>query len=401
MTTVTVPASQPTTTASRTAPARVAVVGIHGHGATHLRHLAQLAAHGTAELAATVDLRPPATELGVPHYTDLGDCLAGSRPDVVVLATPIATHAALTTQALRGGADVLLEKPTATSLAELGALRAEQERTGHLVQVGFQALGSQAVPLLRAMLDAGAVGQVHRVGIVGTWLRRRSYWQRARWAGRRELSGVPVVDGVVTNPLAHSFASALAILGCGGPGGVHEVTLDQYHVNDIQADDTSAVRLATAAGVDITAALTLCARVETDPHLTVYGSEGAVRLWYTRDEAVLLGADGRPVEHIEVGRTDLLTNLLAARRGEEDLIVPLEATAGFMTLLDAVRRAPDPRAIDPTYVRWHGLGEEPAGSQDGHSDPYPVLQDVEEWCAYCASHGLTFAEAGAPWARLA
>ena len=48
------------------------------------------------------------------RWPDLGSLLTSVPVDVVVVATPLHTHAALGRQALEAGADVLLEKPPVT-----------------------------------------------------------------------------------------------------------------------------------------------------------------------------------------------------------------------------------------------------------------------------------------------
>ena len=368
----------------------IAVVGIHGHGATHVAHVQELEKCGVARLAATVDMRPPADSAPAPrHHNSLEECLETGGVDTVIVCTPINTHAALARQVLAAGCDLLLEKPTATSWEEYTSLRRSAENSDRLVQVGFQSLGSHAIDVLPKLVAQGEIGQLQRVAIQGTWLRPTSYWERSRWAGQRVLDGIPVVDGVVTNPLAHSFATALALLGCGGDDGVQSVVLDQYHVNAITADDTSAVRIETASGIPITAALTLCASQETPPKVTLQGSQGSIDLFYTEDRGALYDVDGRLLRELTFGRTDLLENLLEVRAHGGQLRVPLGATGGFMQVLEAVRTAPDPAPIAPEYVQWH----------DDATGHHPVLQDVERWVRQAALSGQTFAEAGAPWAR--
>ncbi|MBM6978156.1 MAG: Gfo/Idh/MocA family oxidoreductase [Actinomyces succiniciruminis] len=369
----------------------IAVVGIHGHGAGHLGHVLDLQGHGSVRLAATVDIQPPELDTGAPHLETLPQCLASVDVDVVIIATPIATHLELATTALRGGCDVLLEKPPTASMEDYRILQMTADRCRRLVQVGFQALGSTAVPWLRRALAEEMIGSVRAVGIEGCWSRPVSYWRRARWAGRRTLEGRAVVDGVLTNPFAHAFASALAILGCERSDDVGPIALDQYRVNDIQADDTSTARIQTRVGAPVTAALTLCAGSEQPPLITFYGDRGAVELTYTEDRARHLDARGNAVASVEFGRRDLLSNLLAARAGEEPLLVPLESVSGFMALLEAVRCAPDPRPIAPELVTWR---DEPM------ADLTPVLRDVARWVHRCASTGSTFCEAGAPWAAM-
>ncbi|MDF2807933.1 MAG: dehydrogenase, partial [Cellulosimicrobium sp.] len=122
----------------------VAVVGVHGHGGSHLRTVAALAGQGRVRLSAVVDPRRP-DEAPAPWFPTLGDLLSSSdaavRPEVVVISTPIPTHLPLARAAMEAGVDVLLEKPTAASLAEHLALVEVAERTGRRCQVGFQTFG--------------------------------------------------------------------------------------------------------------------------------------------------------------------------------------------------------------------------------------------------------------------
>ena len=145
--------------------ASIAVIGIHGHGASHV-----LNAGRVGRLAAVVDPRPPepgspAAAPGVAWYSGLNSLLAdGPSLDAVVLCTPLHTHAELTATLLRTGIDVLLEKPPTTTMAEFKELLAVAEETGRLCQVGFQSLGSQALDRVRELVDAGAIGTVTHFG---------------------------------------------------------------------------------------------------------------------------------------------------------------------------------------------------------------------------------------------
>src|SRR6185312_13042903 len=88
---------------------RIALVGVHGFGAHHLINLDRLQAQGALDLVAVADPNPP--EAGrlagsVAVFNNLEELLAaGTAPDVVIIATPIQTHAALGLAALAAGAD--------------------------------------------------------------------------------------------------------------------------------------------------------------------------------------------------------------------------------------------------------------------------------------------------------
>ena len=380
-------------------PARVAVVGVHGHGRSHLRTVRDLAARGRATLAAVVDPRPvegtdlvagdaPLVPTGTPWYPDLAALLADRPPDVVVLVTPIHTHLGLARDAMLAGCDVLLEKPTAASLAEHDALVAAAAATGRRCQVGFQTFGSDALDELARVVASGELGEVRVVGAVGTWVRTSAYYARSRWAGRRVLDGVPVVDGVVTNPLAHAVASALRVAGATRASDVVGVETDLWHAHPIEADDTSSVVVTLANGRRVAAGLTLCAPERAAATVVVRGSAGSATLRYEHDELDLVSPRG--TRTVRAPRADLLDDLLAARLDPaRPLRCDVAATGPFMAVLDAVRAAPDPRPIAPEHVAWHGTGPE----------AHPVVHDVAAWCARVAERCATFTTLGAPWTQ--
>ncbi|HWH99676.1 MAG TPA: Gfo/Idh/MocA family oxidoreductase, partial [Propionibacteriaceae bacterium] len=197
-------------------PARLVLVGVRGFGQVHAERIARLADQGLVELVAAVDpgvvLDPPVI-YGVDLYADLAEALSIVGPvDVVVIAAPIGAHFPLASTALSSGADVYLEKPPVTSLDDFTSLLDLEQETGRVVQVGFQSLGSHALESLRT--DAFGIGPVDRIGAIGAWSRTVGYWSRSPWAGRRSLNGRAVVDGVVTNPLAHAVMTALAAVDC-------------------------------------------------------------------------------------------------------------------------------------------------------------------------------------------
>ena len=187
----------------------VLLVGARGFGAVHLMNLDRLA--DRIRLVAVADPSGgPAEGFGsdVPAFTSLDAALdAGIRPDVVIIATPTGTHFPLAMRALAAGCDVYLEKPPVATMAQFLELLAEQERTGGAVQVGFQSFGSHA------LADIAALGRPTSVATWAIWTRDAAYWTRSPWAGRRMLDGAPIVDGVVTNPLAHAIATSLRIAG--------------------------------------------------------------------------------------------------------------------------------------------------------------------------------------------
>lgn len=375
----------------------VILIGLDGFGRQHLLNIARLTELGKVRLIAGVSLSDPGPEVrgDIPVYQTLGEAReAGHRPDIVIVSTPINTHFDLAVEALRMDADVLLEKPPTATLEQYERLLVEADRCGRHVQVGFQSIGSHALPAIEDMLRRGTIGQLRAVGATGLWLRTASYYARAPWAGRRTLNGVQVVDGVVTNPLAHAVKTALHIAGAKRLGDVAQLSTQLHHAHPIEADDTSIVQLRTTAGIPVTAALTLCAADQQDPWITIYGTEGQAVLYYTRDELVITPNPQRPgaedEQRLSFERTNLLENLIDYQTGAADrLLSPLEDHGAFMKVLETVRTAEDPSAIAEKHLEFAGEGP----------DRHPIIPHIGNYLARAVKAApSSFSSLGAPWA---
>jgi predicted dehydrogenase len=345
---------------------RVALIGANGHGRWHRRQLAD----SPHNLVALCDVAPVTDTGGVPVYTDHTAMLAEQQPDIVIVATPPPTHRPIATDALRAGADVLLEKPPVLTLAEHDALSAVLAESGRALQVGFQALGSAALTRLLEAIDAGRLGTVTGVAAAGAWWRPDSYWTRSAWAGQR------AIDGALVNAFAHAVMQCLAI----ARRPVQHIELERYRTRDIGTDDTATLRL-TGDGSTVSVAVTLCSTEFVAGEITVTGTEGTAVLEYPTDRLKLPGDD----DFAEVpGRQSLLDNL-AAYPGGGPLIVPLERTKPFTAIVEAIGAAPRPALVADEHLIHHpdGTGRAIAGVADAVR-------------AAAAKHAL-FSELGGQW----
>ncbi len=121
---------------------RIALVGVHGFGERHLANLARLEAAGAVELVAVADPNPPAgghtrRDRSRSSTPSTSSWQPDTAPDVVILATPIQTHAPLALAALAAGSDVYVEKPPVASLAQFEDMLAAAEASGTAGPGGF------------------------------------------------------------------------------------------------------------------------------------------------------------------------------------------------------------------------------------------------------------------------
>src|SRR5699024_7053608 len=97
---------------------RVAVIGC-GSIARH-RHLLEYRVNPNVEIVAVCDIIPErvqetAEEYGAQAFTDYQELLEQIKPDLVSVCLPNYLHAPVSIAALKAGANILCEKPMATS----------------------------------------------------------------------------------------------------------------------------------------------------------------------------------------------------------------------------------------------------------------------------------------------
>ncbi|MEU6525556.1 Gfo/Idh/MocA family oxidoreductase [Streptomyces sp. NPDC046924] len=374
-------------------PIPVVLAGARGHGRWHLENIRRLQAAGLVRLAGVCELTPLTQEeledesgSELPEQSaDFGALLESTGAGIAVVCTPIPTHTDLALAAAERGAHLLLEKPPAPSYAEFRRMADGVAAAGAACQIGFQSLGSHAVPAIRELVAEGAIGRVTGIGGAGAWVRAEDYFRRAPWAGRRRLDGVDVVDGALTNPLAHAVATALALGGSTRAEDVTGIETELLRANDIESDDTSCVRITTAQGRPVTVAATLCAERSDEPYVLVHGTSGRITFWYKQDR-VLVQRAGHGPEELHFGRTDLLENLVAHLTTGAPLLVPPDATGAFMKVVEAIRQAPDPAPLPDDA--WHRVPGENRR----------VVPGVERLVEAAAETLSLYSELGAPWA---
>lgn len=316
---------------------------------------------------------------------DFGALLDSTGAQVAVICTPIPTHTDLALAAAKRGVHLLLEKPPAPSYAEFRRMADGVAAAGVVCQIGFQSLGSHAVPAIRELIAKGAIGTLTGVGGAGAWARDEAYYRRAPWAGKRRLNGVDVIDGALTNPLAHAVATALALNGTTRAEDVVRIETELVRANDIESDDTSCVRVTTVQGRPVTVAVTLCAEHPGEPYVLVHGSQGRITYWYKQDR-VLLQRAGHGPEEFEYGSTDLLENLVAHLTDGDALLVEPDTTGAFMKVVEAIRQAPDPAPL-PTDA-WHLIPTENRR----------VVPGIDALVTAAADTLALYSELGASWA---
>ena len=114
---------------------------------------------------------------GIPCSTDVGQVLANPSVDAVVVSTPHFLHVPLGIQAAEAGKHVVVEKPMATALSEADALIDACAANGVVLSCKEGGIRYHpAAQKAKALIQAGAIGDVMATFVFGASNKPRSYW---------------------------------------------------------------------------------------------------------------------------------------------------------------------------------------------------------------------------------
>lgn len=147
---------------------RVAVVGCGAFGRNHARVYRQLALENQVELIGVVDkdsvrAQAIAKEFGTKAFASTEDLIG--KINAASVAVPTVNHLEVARQLMEGGADVLLEKPLASSLAEADELIAVAARATRIAQCGHLERFNPAVIATVPLVTKPMFFEVHRLSV--------------------------------------------------------------------------------------------------------------------------------------------------------------------------------------------------------------------------------------------
>jgi predicted dehydrogenase len=120
---------------------------------------------------------------GVAAYGSYRAALADPRALAALVCTPHDRHVEDALAAFDAGRHVLVEKPIARSLEEADGIIDAARRAGLVLMVGENFHFMPAFRHVRALLDAGALGELREMHLVARGFRRHTGW-RARSTSR-------------------------------------------------------------------------------------------------------------------------------------------------------------------------------------------------------------------------
>ncbi len=166
---------------------KVGIIGTGNIAKTHVKSYQSFP--DLVEVVACCDLdeekaKRYAEKFDIPRvYTDYNEMMAKEQLDCVSVCTWNCAHAQAAIAAMRGGANVLCEKPMAMNAQEAKEMERVSKETGKLLQVGFVRRFGNDAEVVRRLSDAGELGDVYyvkanylrRSGGPGGWFEDKSY----------------------------------------------------------------------------------------------------------------------------------------------------------------------------------------------------------------------------------
>ncbi len=199
-------------------------------GGNHARMFSRLP---EVELVAVADVNPDTTqkvasETGARGFSDAGEMLS-SGVEAVLIATPHPFHPAVAMEAATRGIHVLSEKPLAVSVSQADAMIAACDEASVLLGVMFQQRTEGVRRAMKAMLDGGELGQLHRISMTAPWYRTQAYYDSGAWRGTWKGEG----GGILMNQAPHSLDQFVWLMGR-SPKSVQAICDTRIHAIEVE-----------------------------------------------------------------------------------------------------------------------------------------------------------------------
>ena len=307
-----------------------------------------LAAHPGFDLHGVVERTEPRMHHdypGIHRYPSVAEVLADPSIELIVVNTPSNTHFDLAQQALRAGKHVLLEKPVATSVAQLQELLALAKEAGrHLL----------AYQNRRWDTDFDAVARVVASGQLGQLIEAHFRFDRYKPVlnPKKFKEDVLPGSGLMYDLGPHLVDQAISLFG--RPQRVHKI-VGHYRVGT-QVDDYFSLHLRYGQGLNVwlTSGLLIA---DPGPAFVLHGTQGSYQKGRTDPQEAQLLAGMSPLApeygREKPGEEGRLT--LAASDGSLTTQPDLAAPGSYLGLFEAVFqtiRHGAPYPISNEHLLW-------------------------------------------------
>jgi predicted dehydrogenase len=234
------------------------------------------------ERAERARTRHPAAKV-VPNVDELFE--TAPQLDLVIVASPPATHVDLAHRALDAGLAVVVDKPMCISAAEGQTLVDHAERAGAVLTVFQNRRWDGDFLTLRALVEDGRLGRVR------SFESRFEWWKPAETKAWRATAAAAHGGGMLYDLGPHLLDQAIRLFG-----PVRDVRAElTAHRADAGADDEAFVSILHESGVRSRLWMNSMA-AQVGPRFHVLGSEAAYTSWGLDPQEAALKSGQRPTD---------------------------------------------------------------------------------------------------------
>lgn len=294
----------------------VAIIGVGGYGKFHYTAMKKLVAENKVKLVAVV-IRNIDKVIDIANELIASGCEIfpteaamyskySNKLDLVCIPTGIAFHKDMTINALKNGANVLLEKPAAGSSQEVyEMIDAEQKiATNLFVAVAFQHMYSPEIHHIKRYILSNKLGKLKKISAMGIFPRNDTYYTRNDWVGKRyDSQGNPIFDSPLNNAFAHYLNIALFVAGNKFETTVASTAISGHIYQarlDIETFDTCNIDIVTDNNVTIKAQFSHSFSQYLTPQLRFECENGTIN-WQSSDQNGSWEVYRKPDELLEKG----------------------------------------------------------------------------------------------------
>lgn len=142
-----------------------------------------------------------ASRYGVKAYTDVTEMVQKEKLDMVTICTPHPAHKQPTIEALKAGANVLIEKPFASTLEDCDAMLSAAREAGKQIAIISQRRFYSPCMRLKNAIDSGKIGKPALGTVFMFGWRNEAYYKSDPWRGTWKGEG----GGVLVNQAPHQI----------------------------------------------------------------------------------------------------------------------------------------------------------------------------------------------------
>ena len=349
---------------------KVGIIGSGGISTVHMDGYNLLASKGEVEVVAACDIdeekvKRYVKKYNIPrYYTDCREMMAKEELDLVSVCTWNSAHKDCTIVALRGGANVICEKPMALNAVEAQEMLDVAKETGKLLQVGFVRRFGNDADLVKKFINGGTIGDIYYAK--ATYLRRDGC--PGGWFGDKAYSG----GGALIDLAVHFIDLVRFIAGNPKPVSVYGVTYDNlgpYRATGaeqawkVKSDPRFTYNVEDFASALVRFDNGLTLSIETSFNLNCKRDSGKVELFGTKGGVVMspefeiytdLGGrfvNIQPASNIQFEFTNAfraeIKGFVDAATGKAPCVAPAEDGVVLMKILDGIyESAKTGRSVD-------------------------------------------------------